>query len=221
MKRGYLKLVKIGVVVVAMGVIVAGCQPQSHLSGRGDSVSLPIEQRPKLEFSLSESQKKVLEGAKAQLISPAVYDASYQKLNYPGGDVAADRGACTDVVIRALRHAGYDLQELIHEDSKLRKYASIPRRDKNIDHRRCPNLIRYFSKFGTEFPIESKSKSSGRWEPGDFVFWKLDNGLDHVGVVSDQVGESGSLMVIHNISRVQEEDVLNRWKVVGHFRFPK
>ncbi len=221
MIREYLNSRLIVLAGFAVCLLLMGCQPQPELRTEMVSQELPIENKAQIDFSLTKNQLKVLDGAKLQLNAPAIYDASYQQLEYPGGDVALNRGACTDVVIRALRHAGFDLQELIHEDSKIRNYPSISQRDKNIDHRRCPNIVYYFKKYGTEFQVLTNDLTSGKWEPGDFVFWKLDNGLDHVGVVSDHFGESGHLKLIHNISKVKEEDVMEQWKVVGHFRFPK
>lgn len=155
----------------------------------------------------------VLEGAKLQLANPAQYTQEYFSIPYPGGDPPADKGACTDVVVRALRHAGHDLQQLVHEDARRVSYPRIRKRDRNIDHRRCPNLVRFFSRFGRAAPLDRD------FRPGDVVFWKLPGGLDHVGVVSDTVvGDRPK--VIHNIWQTAEEDVLNKWPVVGHFRYP-
>lgn len=159
-------------------------------------------------------QAKIVEGAKKQLVNPAVYDARYQSMTYPGGDVDSSRGACTDVVIRALRNAGLDLQKLVHEDAAGGNYPRITTLDKNIDHRRCPNLMVYFGRHD----MTLGTKLEADWKPGDIVFGKLDSGLDHTGVVSDGVGESGRPMVIHNLSVVKEEDVLGAWKIVGHYR---
>ena len=168
---------------------------------------------------LSDVQKKILAGAKSQLENPASYSGAYYKISYPNGDPPADRGACTDVVVRALRHAGFDLQQLIHEDSKVNNYPRIQSRDSNIDHRRCPNQSRFFARHGLTLTLNPQMRSE--WQPGDIVFWKLDNQLDHVGVLSDKISRSGDLLVVHNIGpHVKEEDVLRSWKIVGHFRFP-
>ena len=156
--------------------------------------------------------RKVLAGAKKQLVNPAIYDASYQKLSYPMGDVDPGRGACTDVVIRALRHAGMDLQELIQRDRKLAKYPRISVPDKNIDHRRVPNLVVYFTRHHNKLPL------TGKWEAGDIVCWKRPGGLGHIGVVSDRMGQSGSPLVIHNIAQTAEEDRMKEWQIVHHFR---
>ncbi len=157
--------------------------------------------------------EKIVAGARAQLVNPARYDASYQRIGYPNGDVAKDRGACTDVVVRAFRLAAYDLQVLVHKDRNLRGLAT----DTNIDHRRVKNLADFFKRKGKSLPLSLDA--NGNWKKGDVVCWTLDNGLDHVGIVTDSVGGSGNLMVVHNISTTKEEDVLGKWKVVGHYRF--
>lgn len=164
---------------------------------------------------------KVLAGAQKQLVNPARYDPGYYKLSYPMGDVPADRGACSDVIVRALRHAGFDLQKLIYEDAARHRYPSISRRDRNIDHRRVRNQRVYFARFGQVLPITLRGAGRDTWRPGDIMTCKLPGGLDHTGILSDKVGPSGHLMVIHNLGRVAEEDVLATWKLTGHYRFPK
>lgn len=165
---------------------------------------------------------KILAGAKKQLVKPASYTGAYFQIKYPNGDVPADKGACTDVIIRAFRNAGYDLQRLIHEDSKRVNYPRIGnKRDRNIDHRRVPNQRRYIERFGTELTMKTDSASLKQWQPGDIVFWKLAGGLDHVGIISDRKNSKGHPFVIHNIWQAAEEDVLHSYKIVGHFRFPK
>lgn len=148
------------------------------------------------------------------------YDASYQRLKYPNGDVPRDRGACTDVVIRALRSVGYDLQKLVHEDAKAhrRRYPRIERLDPNIDHRRCPNLVVYFRTYGKGLKKDAPWRD---WQPGEIVFWKLPNGLDHVGVVAEPRNPDGKPWVVHNIAGTAHEDAITAWQIVGRFRFPK
>ncbi len=163
----------------------------------------------------SPRQNLVLAGARRQLSKPAIYTVGYFKLRYPGGDLPPDKGVCTDVVIRALRHAGLDLQKLIHEDMK-RRFATYPRRerstDANIDHRRVPNQIHWLKKYAKTLPLESD------WQAGDLIFWKLPGGLDHCGVISDRQNAKGQPLVIHNIWQTAEEDVFSKWRVVTHFR---
>ncbi len=166
--------------------------------------------------------RTIVEGARRQLEHPALYDARYAKIGYPGGDVARERGVCVDVIIRALRYAGADLQVLIHNDMKKRFYA-YPRigdhPDANIDHRRVPNQIYYLQHHARGLPRKTTGTYLQTWHAGDLVYWKLDRGLDHCGVVSDRIGPRGLPMVIRNISRTAEEDVLDKWKIVAHFRY--
>ncbi len=163
--------------------------------------------------------KLIIESAKRQLDPPAVYDASYQKLRYPGGDVLGTRGACSDVIVRALRWAGYDLQKLIHEDMAKHHYPrGGGKRDRNIDHRRVANQIVYFARHGSK--LSTAAIKPETFLPGDFVVWKLPNNLDHIGIISDKK-VNGRSLVIHNIAGAAEEDVLNEWKITGHYRFPK
>lgn len=163
---------------------------------------------------------KIADAAIAQTSWGTRYDAAYVKLSYPGGDVPKSQGVCTDVVIRSLRTVGFDLQKLIHEDAKRnpRAYPRIQRLDRNIDHRRCPNQVAFFGRFGQKLSVESIRPEA--FLPGDFVFWKLNNGLDHVGVVTGR--KTGKRpWVVHNLGGTSHEDALTTWRIVGHYRFPK
>jgi len=179
-----------------------------------------------LLFAIGQSSTadKIVAGARRQLISPAMYTGGYYRIAYPNGDVPGDRGACTDVLIRSLRNAGYDLQKLVHEDMR-KNFSSYPRReskpDPNIDHRRVPNLIHFFHAYGRKLPGVVTPATLATWKPGDLVFWKLDNGLDHCGVLSDRKNALGVPLVIHNMQMTREEDVLTAWKIVGHYRYPR
>jgi|GEM_PF-7125748 len=164
-------------------------------------------------FSVAEMATRTVAHAREQTTWNTVYDPTYVKLKFPGGDISKDRGVCTDVIVRSLRHAGYDLQELIYLD-KARSPASYPHRnrDANIDHRRVPNQAVFFRRWGMALKLGSA------WKPGDIVYWKLDNGRDHVGILTDRRGSSGNWMVVHNIAGTAEEDCLTQWKIVGHWR---
>lgn len=168
----------------------------------------------------AQAWENILEGAKEQ--EGTAYDASYVRIAYPEGDVQSDRGACTDVIVRALRHAGYDLQALIHEDMKAH-LKSYPRHgaapDSNIDHRRVPNQMYFFSRFGKVLPTTVDAQTMATWKPGDFVYWSPGGG-EHTGVVSDDLDANGMPLVIHNWGGCREEDCLTRWPIVGHYRFP-
>jgi len=156
-----------------------------------------------------------------------VYDGRYMRLDYPGGDVPATMGVCTDVVIRSLRKAyDVDLQKLVHEDmkanfSKYPKNWGLTRPDRNIDHRRVPNLETYFARAGQALPI---TRTASDYKPGDIVSWRLDSnrgsgGLPHIGIVSDRRSRKGIPLIIHNIGRGPEEsDMLFDHRITGHFR---
>ncbi len=167
---------------------------------------------------------KIVAGAKKQIGD--IYDPAYVRIPYPGGDVPRGTGACTDVVVRALRAAGYDLQRLIHQDMR-RNFSTYPKKwglrrpDANIDHRRVPNQMRFFARHGVSLTREVSPGTLSQWRPGDVVCWKLDSGLDHTGILSDRRSASGIPLVIHNLSACAEEDCLTRWKITGHFRYPR
>ena len=166
---------------------------------------------------------KIVAAAHAEAVEGAAYTEGYFQIPYPNGDLPRNQGVCTDVVIRALRGAGYDLQRLIHEDM-ARHFKAYPRReahpDANIDHRRVPNQMFFFRRFGKTLTKSTDGAHRSEWQPGDTVYWELPNGIDHAGIVSDRNGPSGMPMVIHNLAKCCEEDVLRAWPVQGHYRFP-
>lgn len=174
--------------------------------------------------AMTPTQAKIVAGARAQIGD--LYDASYCTLAYPNGDPPRGRGACTDVVVRGLRAAGFDLQRLVHEDMK-RHWDRYPhsyhlaRPDPNIDHRRVPNLAVFFRRHGLTLTNAVTPKTLPSWQPGDIVCWKLPNGLDHTGLISDRRNERGIPLVIHNLDRCAEQDVLTDWPIAGHYRYPK
>lgn len=149
-----------------------------------------------------------------------VYDPSYVRLAYPAGDVPLDRGVCADVVVRAFREIGVDLQVKVHMDMR-RNFRAYPRDwgltspDRNIDHRRVPNLMRYFDRRGKQLSLD------GAYEPGDVVAWRLPNGLYHIGVVAaDRVPQENRRYVVHNIGAgTRKEDVLYAFEIIGHYRW--
>lgn len=167
---------------------------------------------------------RIVEGAMVQVREAASYTTGYFRIPYPNGDLPRSKGVCTDVVIRALRHAGYDLQVLIHRDMD-RRFSTYPRRerrpDSNIDHRRCPNQAWFFRTYGTTLTNKVTRETLKHWKPGDIVYWKLDSGLDHTGILTNRTNDRGEPYVVHNLGRCAEEDVLTAWKIVGHYRFPK
>jgi len=165
----------------------------------------------------------MVEGAERQVGVTVLYDGSFRRLAYPGGDVPPERGVCTDVVVRAYRNAGIDLRVLVHEDLR-RAFAAYPRMwgmrgpDRNIDHRRVPNLAKFFARHGTVLPV---SREASDYRPGDIVTWRLASGLPHIGIVSAHVSGDRPL-VIHNIGAgTVFEDVLFANPVTEHYRYPR
>jgi uncharacterized protein YijF (DUF1287 family) len=161
---------------------------------------------------LSPVVKQVVEAAIEQTNHTFYYDPSYVQIDYPGGDVPLEKGVCTDVVIRAFRKVGVDLQKEVHEDM-ARNFAAYPKKwglarpDANIDHRRVPNLMIYFQRKGKALAVSSNPKD---YQPGDVVTWDLSNNLPHTGIVTNILSEkTGNYKVAHNIgSGVKVEDVL-------------
>lgn len=153
------------------------------------------------------------------------YDPAYVSIPYPNGDVPPDRGVCSDVVIRAYRKFGIDLQKEVHEDMKANfdKYPKkwgLTRPDKNIDHRRVPNLMKFFSRYGTELAMTKEAKD---YQPGDIVCWDLDKGITHIGIVSKRKAPgTNRYLIVHNIGAGQVlEDCLFGFKIIGHYRYEK
>ena len=153
------------------------------------------------------------------------YEPAYVRIPYPGGDVPADTGVCTDEIIRSYRSVGVDLQKEVHEDMAT-NFDLYPRRwrwlssrpDANIDHRRVPNLMVFFSRKGESLSLSSRAED---YKPGDLVTWDLGGGVPHVGIVVDKKSsQDGRYMIVHNIGQgPRMEDVLFRWKITGHYRY--
>lgn len=151
------------------------------------------------------------------------YDPSYFKIAYPNGDVPADKGVCTDVIIRAYRKMGIDLQKEVHLDMQAH-FSLYPQKwglkhtDPNIDHRRVPNLMTFFSRKGTTLKITDKAED---YQPGDIVCWNLGGGITHIGIVSKKTTRDGKRhLIIHNIGAGQVlEDCLFTYKIIGHYRY--
>ncbi len=167
---------------------------------------------------------KVAIGAEMRALKSELYDPAYVKLAYPMGDVPDDRGVCTDTVIRAFRHAGVDLQVKVHEDMAANfgaypKMWGLTKPDRNIDHRRVPNLETYFKRQGGARTI---SQTAADYLPGDVVSWRLTGGgLPHIGVVTRKA-RSGQPLIAHNIGAgTREEPCLFDWPMSGWFRFER
>ena len=154
-----------------------------------------------------------------------IYDPGYYAIDYPNGDVPDDRGVCTDVIIRTYRMFGIDLQKEVHEDMQIHfdQYPNkwgLSKPDKNIDHRRVPNLMVFFSRHGYVVPI---SDTPADYLPGDIVCWDLGGGIPHIGIVEDILSEDGKRnMIVHNIGAGQVlADCLFEYRITGHYRYGK
>ena len=167
---------------------------------------------------------RIAAAARQQVGVTKEYAPSYTVLKYPGGDVPLQTGVCCDVVVRALRQVGIDLQKEVHEDMQ-QNFSAYPQKwglkgpDKNIDHRRVPNLMRYFER--RQIAMPEKLDQPVTYRPGDIVAWDLGSGVLHIGVVSDKM-TGHTLLIIHNIGGgTKEEDILFHYRVIGHYRVKK
>ena len=227
-----------GLVLVAICLLtfaVTSCQRQ-YSTGRSTAAVPPSAVAKPLPPKSSLQLKQFIEGAVEQSKVTTGYDPSYVKLDYPNGDVASDTGVCSDVVVRAFRKAGIDLQKEVHEDMKL-AWDEYPRKwgakgtDSSIDHRRVLNLTTYFERQGKSLPI---SYNRDDYLPGDIVAWELSDGVEHIGILTNfyhptrdaRAGTPGSsdsddhYLIVHNIGAgARVEDVLVAWKIIGHYRY--
>ena len=153
------------------------------------------------------------------------YDDAYYNISYPMGDVPSSKGVCTDLIIRSYRTLGIDLQELVHEDMQdnFRIYPQLwglSEPDTNIDHRRVPNLQRYFSRCGEELNLPSGEMTTEGFGYGDVVVWRLPHGDTHIGIVVPGPGDRrGEKWIVHNIGSGPEwENKLMEYQVIGHYR---
>ena len=198
-------------------LIVIGCGSERI------SPSRAIEKPPNVELPQG-PVRSLLESAVGQTKTTTGYTQQYFNIPYPNGDVPSETGACSDVVIRSFRAAGVDLQKEVHEDmaanfSLYPQKWGLAKTDTNIDHRRVPNLQKYFDRRGKSVPITSNGSD---YRPGDVVSWDLDGkGMTHIGVVSNLWNEGEKrYLIIHNIGAgVHAEDRLFDWKITGHYRY--
>lgn len=207
-------------VLSAGGGTVLSLSPEARAWVAGP---FPVPASHGMQSPATNWSRALIEAGRGQIGVTLIYDGSYAALDYPGGDVPRRRGVCTDVVIRALRDAHkVDLQKLVHEDMRADFAAypttwGLPRPDRNIDHRRVPNLHRFLTRAGHALPV---SDDPAAYRPGDLVTWTLGPGLPHIGIVSDRVtADSLRPMIIHNVGwGTREEDFLFAYPVTGHFR---
>lgn len=221
-KAGYV-LAVVGFLLV---ITAAACERQSGRSPNSAAITTETPVRPIYKPLPSDAHpklKRFIDAAVAQVGVTTGYDPAYVSLNYPGGDVPKETGVCSDVIVRAFREVSIDLQKEIHEDI-ARAWAEYPKRwglsrpDRNIDHRRVPNLMTYFERKHKSLSI---TDASDDYRPGDLVTWDLGGGVDHIGIVTDRLSApNGRSLIAHNIGAgAKVEDVLFHWKITGHYRY--
>lgn len=207
-----------GFALILLSLFAPGCRQssdQAHFERAAGRARPPAaELQPPL--------KQVVEAGLEQTKYTFYYDPSYTRIDYPGGDVPLERGVCTDVIIRAFRKVGVDLQKEVHEDMR-RNFSAYPKKwgltspDSNIDHRRVPNLRTYFERKGRALKITTNPED---YLPGDVVTWDL-GGLPHIGMVTNIWSDDAqNFLLVHNIGRgARVEDVLFAWRITGHYRY--
>jgi uncharacterized protein YijF (DUF1287 family) len=213
-RAGFLFL--LAIMIVAGGA--TACQQVARMAP-----AITGDERRKTVAIDSPTVRRAVEDAVDQANYTLYYDPAYVKLDYPGGDVPRERGACSDVIIRAFRKSGVDLQKEIHEDM-TRSFSAYPQKwglarpDPNIDHRRVPNLMTYFTRQRKAVAISS---DAGDYLPGDVVAWDLGGGTTHIGLVTNIMSDNtNGFLLAHNIGAgVRVEDVLFAWRIIGHYRF--
>ena len=206
--------------IIAISVFGFACRNSQALIPQIEQVT----ENPQIGEIASPEIRKILESATKQTKITKNYDPNYVVIPYPNGDVPMETGVCSDVVIRSFRAAGVDLQKEIHEDmtENFAVYPQkwkLPKPDANIDHRRVPNLQKYFERKGKAISITDKAED---YKPGDVVSWDLNGkGMTHIGIVSNIFNENTNrYSIIHNVGAgAKIEDVLFDWKITGHFRY--
>jgi uncharacterized protein len=214
-------------IAIALKTLVVICLATSCARIDGVSRAVPLDQPHLTAAAQVKPDASPLERMLANLLEQTKqtlsYDPAYVKLDYPNGDLPLERGVCADVVVRAFRKGGLDLQQAVHEDMKAH-FSAYPHKwgarvtDSNIDHRRVANLMKWFERQRKAISLSDKGAD---YQPGDVVAWELGNGLLHIGMVSQiKVAGTDRYAVVHNInSGAKLEDVLFAWKVVGHYRY--
>ncbi|WP_368904718.1 DUF1287 domain-containing protein [Taklimakanibacter lacteus] len=211
---------------LAGAAAIAGLVPAHRLKVLAQVLVDPAPPRPDMPvFARAEGDAGSLIAAGiAQIGVTRIYDPAYVRLPYPGGDVAPERGVCTDVIVRAYRKGlKLDLQKLVHEDMR-REFSAYPttwglkRPDRNIDHRRVPNLQTFFARQGAGLTVTDRPSD---FRPGDIITQMLPGNLPHIALVSHFASADGERpLCIHNIGAgARLEDILFSYRLTGHYRF--
>jgi uncharacterized protein len=195
-----------------------GCKKAEKNNLKTENISVAAIENP------STFEEKLSNAAISIIDENVVYTPDYVSLKYPNGDVPAKTGVCSDVVIRAYRKLGIDLQKEVHEDMKANfsKYPTkwgLKKTDTNIDHRRVPNLEVFFERKGKKLEL---SNNPNDYKTGEIVTWMINGKLPHIGIVTHKKSIDGNLMIVHNVGGGQVlEDCLFSWEIVGHFKYEK
>jgi uncharacterized protein len=195
-----------------------GCKKAENINLKAENNSVATIENPKtFEEKLSNAAISIID-------ENVVYTPDYVSIKYPNGDVSAKTGVCSDVVIRAYRKLGIDLQKEVHEDMKANflKYPTkwgLKKTDTNIDHRRVLNLEVFFTRKGKKLEV---SDNPNDYKTGDIVTWMIGGKLPHIGIVTHKKSKEGNPMIVHNVGSGQvAEDCLFSWEIVGHFKYGK
>lgn len=213
---------RLQVLAVSLILLSASCHRPNPTGKSAATAPAPQSVAAPLPANASPQLKQLVEAAVEQSKVTTGYDPSWVKIDYPNGDVPSDTGVCSDVVVRAFRKAGIDLQKEVHEDM-TRAWSEYPKRwgaggtDTNIDHRRVLNLMTYFDRQGKSLPITNERAD---YLPGDVVAWELSDGVEHIGILTNlSSAPDKHYLVVHNIGAgARIEDVLLAWKIIGHYR---
>jgi uncharacterized protein len=204
-------------------ILSASCRNGQSTNQKAISIKPQIEAVLDSLPPVSDKALKISDAALSLTQDKVVYDPAYFTIKYPNGDVPPDKGVCTDVVIRTYRKLGIDLQKEVHEDM-VKNFNFYPKKwglkktDTNIDHRRVPNLMTFFSRKCEKKKI---SKNPEDYKPGDIVTWNLEGNLTHIGMVVNKKSEDGvRYLIVHNIGRGQElADCLFSYTITGHYGY--
>lgn len=207
------------IICLSLGQSAINAEQNAEPSNKPDQMQtlLPQEnEKPAVEEPAKKPvtlQDRLAEAALKRTANLVIYNPKYFKIPYPGGDVPAHFGVCTDVIIRSYREVGIDLQKDVHQ-----KIGG----DANIAHRRVKVLQKFFKRYGTTLPVTNDPKD---YKPGDIVTYFLEQAIssqDHIAIVSDKIGTSGAPMIIHNIGLGPKlDDDLFSFKITGHYRYGK
>lgn len=195
-----------------------GCKKTKKINFKTENITVATIENP------ATFEEKLSNAAISIIDETVQYDPSYIGIKYPNGDVPAKTGVCSDVVIRAYRKLGIDLQKEVHEDMKVNfsKYPTkwgLKKTDTNIDHRRVPNLEVFFERKGKKLEV---SNNPNNYKTGEIVTWMINGKLPHIGIITHKKSIDGNPMIVHNVGGGQvAEDCLFSWKIVGHFKYKK